>query len=423
MTAALIRLARLPYGVLGTVSTLAFDGDTIEMAGRIEPVEADHDDDARALLAVRRDQLLGLGEAWAWDAPHHPIVALDDPSLTGMYGDWRVKVDADHLGVGHFAWSLTARRVLGRDAPGFELEQVGGHRINDHSITAGSVTPWFGVPAAVTDFYAGESGGSTFALSRTSDTGAVGIYRYSTTGVNRRLAAFHLPTVDHYDGAALIELGEDRHPVTGRQVWDTSAASNLWRVGNGLVRVSQSTTTPGALYVERYHGGAWSGHTYTLSHSHATTPATIDAMSTFSVLVNTPEVVTVRVGLTSGSLLHRHLLDITVRRGSLAAEMVWRTDLALLGRVTHSPTAGSSKLTTGGGADYGLAHSSGTAPRWAMMQPSSQAEDTTAEWIARAADAATWAFMIGATDSSTTTTGMRDEYFGVNECYQQVVGR
>lgn len=412
-----IKLGRLPYGVLGTVDGFEFDGETLSLAGRVKEVAADTDEERAALVAVRREQLLGVGSPW--DTQWLPIVT-DDPSLTGIYADPSVSVDADYPGVGHFRWRLRCRRVLGRDAPGIEVEQIGGLRSNSHSITAADVTPWVAVPSAVTDFYAGAASGSTFSKTRSTDTGSVGIYRYATTGINRRTLYARLPVADWFDGAGLIEVGSDRHPVTGRQLWDTDAASNQWRVGNGLIRVSQGTTA-GTLLVEHYYGGTWASNTYSLAYDSAA--KTIDSMTTFTVLVNTPEVVSVRVGLRSGSYLHRHLLDITVRRGSLMADFIWRTDEALLGRITRSSPAGASKLTTGGGADYGLGNSTTSAPRWVMMMTAAQDEDTTNEWIERTTDGTAWAFGIGASNSDTTASGLKEEWFGLNEAYQTVVAR
>lgn len=414
--AAGIKLGRMPYGVLGRIERLDFDGENLSTGGRLEPVDETDDADRVALLAVRREQLLGL--ASPWDTPTQPVIVTGDDSITGYYADMRVSVDVDHMHAGHFSWQLTGRRLLGRDTPGHELHQVGGLRSNSHSITAGSVLPWIGVPSAVTEFYSGEASGSAFDLTRGSDTGNVGIYQYAT-GFNRRIAYMQCPIGSHWDGAAIITLGTDAHPVIGRQVWDSDASTNGWRIGNGLIRVSQSATT-GELLVESYLSGAWVAENYSLKYDSA--GKTIDSMTTFTVLVNTPEVCTVRVGLRSGSHLHRHLLDITVRRGDRLAEFTWRTDEALLGRVSHDAAEAAVDLTAGA-ATVGIRESAGSLPKWVIYTTSTPTTDNVNGTIERTTAGATYAFAIGHTNSTDSTDDLRKSYLAVNECWQSLVGR
>lgn len=412
-----IKLGRMPYGVLGEVSQLSFDGETVRMGGRIEPVTEDTDADRIALLAVRREQLLGL--ASPWDSPTQPLIVAGDPSITGYYADLAVSTDIDHMGAGHFTWSLAGRRLLGRDAPGHEILQVGGLRSNSHSIVAADALPWVAVPAACTEFYSGVS--STFTGTRVTDTGDVG-FRTHATGFNRRISYMVLEPARYWDGAAVIELGADHHPVTGRQVWDSDASSNGWRIGNGLVRVSQSATA-GELLVESVNGAGttWASENYSLKYDSA--GKTIDTMTTFTVLCNTPEVCTVRVGLRSGTHRHRHLLDITVRRGDTLAEFMWRTDEALLGRVSHDPTEAASDVTDGGATVVGITENTGATEPWIILQAAAATESNANGWISRTTQGTSYAFAIGTSDATYSASDVRKYYFGVNECWQSLVGR
>jgi len=414
--AAGIRLGRMPYGILGNLETLEFDGEGLSMSGRVAPVG---DGDRVATLAVRREQLLGL--ASPWDTTTQPIIVRDDPSITGHYADLSVRTDIDHMGSGHFRWQLSGRRLLGRDVPGHELHQVGGLRSNSHAVLVGSVSPWAAIPAAATEFFSGESSASsTFDLTRVSDTGSVGFYIYAT-GFNRRIAYFVCPPENHWDGAALITLGASLHPVTGRQVWDSDAATNSWRIGNGLVRVSQSATA-GELLVESIGvaNSTWTPENYSLRYDAA--GSLITAFTTFTVLVNTPEVCSVRVGMRAGANRHRQLLDITVRRGDRLAEFTWRTDENLLGRVSHDPAEAATDLTVGA-ATVGIRETAGALPKWVIYTPAAATTDTVNGTIERTTQWPSFPFAIGMTNATDSTDDLRKYYLGVNECWQSLVGR
>lgn len=412
-----IKLGRLPYGFFHNVERIRWDGDDVEFSG----YTAEATD--RENLAVMREQLLGTSSSL--DTPVVPLICRDDPWRTTYLSNVTVGVEdpagADRLR--RLPYTVRGRRVPGRDAPLFELLQLGGYRSNSISIVEANTQPWHGVPAAVVDYWDGESADYDFTVTRTCETAAdgVGIGVYSTTGNARRLATYSLPVANFYDGAATLTIGGN--VVTGRQVWDTDANTNEWSLTNGICTVSA-----GAFGSE--------GHQFQIvgldTAGTATTTKNFrwyfddvgsqvpDSFTTLTVIQNRPEVVAIRLGMRVGADRYRIVMDVTLRRGSRLAEFTWRIDEDFVVTVDRGATADSATSITGGIKD-----ASGTN-RWIMVSPNTVSKSTGQGSMALSSAGTRLSAGIGIIDNSASAdndTSNQERYFGALECRQQVVGR
>lgn len=414
--ASTLRIGRVPRGRFHNAERIRWDGDRISgLSGRT--TEADTAD-----LPTIREQILGLG-----NTIDQPVVAVDctaDPSLNGYYAVGRVRADFDpgSSALGHFGYDLELERLPDRDTPRIELMSVGGLRSNSHSIAAGSVVPWVGIPAVTPDFWNGEATALPLAFATTrvcaNAPDGVGLATYSTTGIARRLARFSLPPINYFDGAAELTLGGD--PVVGRRIPNSDAATNNWQVSNGIVAVSPGSTA-GRINILSVNaaGNALTSRDFDLIYYDSGTPLTIDAFTTLTVIRNTPEVVVVRVGCRSGSRLELVVLDITMRRGARIAEFTMRTETSTAKTVQCNV---ASAATDPGGA---VTFQSAGTERWVMFTPQANTADTTQGGItitSSRADFGIGHYTNGAS-SPEARSNLLEQYFGVVESWQVIVGR
>lgn len=410
-----IRFGRVPRGRLGNAQSLTWDGETFTTSGRIEPADP-------SLVPRIREELLGLNNTV--DTPVLPLDCLEDPTLDGYYTDVRCTVELDPGSnvLGHFSYSLTARRVPGRDKPRMELLTLGGLRANDHSIAAGAVQPWCAVPAAAVDAWDGEATAPPHAFDLTracaTATDGVGIYLYSTTGIDARLARFSVPPSAFYDGAAQLVIGDD--PIVGRQLWTTDASTATWAVGNGIVTVTPSATTAGRVNVENLNtaGSATIDRDFDLIYYDSGTPLTIDAWTTLTVIRNTADLVIVRAGCRSGTRRELAALDITMRRGARIAELTFRTENSTAKKIVcTTPDAGASSTSR--------VNESAGPHRWVLFCPQTFTADTANGGLTATSSRVNVG--VGHYDPSASggdaIASVEDQYFGVSEPNLMIVGR
>ncbi len=413
--ASTIRIGRVPRGRFHNAERIRWDGDRISgLSGRT--TEADTAD-----LPIVREQILGLANTV--DQPVVPLDCTAEPSLDGYYAVGRVRADFDPgaSALGHFGYDIELTRLPDRDIPRLEFMSVGGLRSNSHSIAAGAVVPWLGIPAATPDYWNGEATALPFTFDTTracaTAPDGVGLATYATTGIARRLARFSLPPTNYHDGAA--ELSLDGNPVVGRRIHNSDAATNNWQVSNGIVTVTPGATA-GTVNIANLNaaGTTTTDRDFDLIYYDSGTPLTIDAFTTLTVIRNTPEVVVARVGCRSGTRLELAVLDITMRRGARLAECTFRTETS---------TAKKIQCTTAsaGTAGTSLIYASSGAERWMMLTPQSWTDDTTQGGMTITSSRAD--FGIGHhTHGDSTPEGrndLRDQYFGVVEPWQVIVGR
>ena len=288
------------------------NGDRVEAAGALTATSA-------TLLKILRAQVNGLA-----DNPDEPVIAVNwagDSTVDGYYEvlDAAVPMPARGLAALKLDWRVRLRRIA--VYPDLNSLMVGNAvRANAHSIAKGSTVPWWAVPDDATMDYIPSASSAT----RSAESGTVKVwYRTDGTILYNRTNRWQCNASDFYDGACKVELydGTSFYTLVGQRLPNTSPLAG-WRITNGLVRVSYGSGD-GLLKVEHYISGAWSvSKTYKLTVT--TTPTTIGTFRTVTVKRNSPEVVTIRLGLDqeNGAVPAAVTVDLTLRRGALWVEGV-----------------------------------------------------------------------------------------------------
>lgn len=311
----------IKIGRVGRDSTLALnsprrwsvDGDEVDLEGSLTA-------DSLGRLVMLRAQVSGLV-----DNRDEPVVAVSwagDASVDGYYRvlGGGVPMPARGLAARKLDYSLRLRKIA--VYPRIESVLVGDAvRTNAHSIAKGTTVPWWGVPDDATMDYVPAASAAT----RVAATGTVKIwYRTNGTVLYNRTCGWACAPGDYYDGACRFEVTPDGTSwvaLVGRRLPNTHQQYG-WRITNGLVRVSV-TGGDGLVTVEHYVSGSWSvSKTYKLTVG--STPSTIGSFRTVTVKRNSPEVVTVRLGLdqSNGAVPAAVTVDLTLRRGALWVEGV-----------------------------------------------------------------------------------------------------
>lgn len=289
------------------------NGPEVELAGVLTETSLGR-------LIVARAQLNGLIDNP--DEPVVPVVWSADASTTGFYEvlDGGVAMPARGLAAQKLDYRLRLRKVS--TYPDINSRMLGDAvRTNAHSIAKGSTVPYWAVPDDATMDYIPNASATT----RASATGTVKVwYRTDGTVLFNRTNRWQCGAGDYYDGACRFEItpdGTNWYALAGRML-PASHPEFGWRITNGLVRVS-AASGDGKIKVEHYVSGSWSvSKTYKLTVT--TTPTTIGSFRTVTVKQNSPEAVTVRLGLdqANGAVPAAVTVDLTLRRGALWVEGV-----------------------------------------------------------------------------------------------------
>ena len=315
MTIQIGRAGRDSALTLRSPTHWSVDGDNVELDGVL-------DADTAYELAFLRAQVNGLV-----DNPDEPVVALNWPGDVTVDGFYRVvaggvPMPPRGLAARRLNYRLRLRRVS--MFPDISSVMVGNAvRTNAHSIAKGTTVPWWAVPDDATMDYIP----SASSADRVTDSGTVKVwYRTDGTVLYNRTNRWACAASDYYDGACRFETTPDGSTwvaVVGRRLPGTPAASDGWRITNGLVRVSYGSGA-GLLKVEHYlsAAGGWVvSKTYKLTVG--STPSTIGAFRTIALRRNSPEVVTITLGLDQATGTPAAVtVDLTIRRGALWVEGV-----------------------------------------------------------------------------------------------------
>lgn len=357
-----------------------------------------------------RTQLLGLvnnpdepwvpftfpGDPYAWDS----FVRVDDVTV-GM-------IPTSLTGAGWFPFEVELTMLPNAaHAPVIESRVLGALRTNSHGIAVGSTVPWWGVPSDATmDFRGLGAGGVSYvSATRTSDTGGVRII-YTTSGALMYDDAFTWQCApgDFYDGSAKVELtgdgGTTYRAVTGRQIINLPS---IVRLSNGLVRVTYGGGD-GLLTVQHYVGSSWiTAKTYRMFVTGGATVGAADgSLKTVTILRNSPECTSVRLGWEYETNYESPIyLDLTLRRGAL-----WVDGCISItsGFVSLLDSIGPKYLGVGRDtAEAATAHTSGlhatsadaAGGKYILTTNVAKTNDLTQGAIRTNANATTFPFMIG----------------------------
>lgn len=261
------------------------------------------------------------------DEPWVPFTWSEDPTAWDMFvtvNSAKVSTVPMSLTAGWFPFEVSMTRLAdAAHAPQVESRLCGGLRANAHGIVLGTTVPWWATPDDATmDFLGLGAGGAGITVAtRTADTGSMSV-QYASGGIflDDAFTSYCSPA-DWYDGAAKIELTGDNgstwRAVTGTQIPNLATS---WRINNGLVRVTYGGAA-GLFTVQHYVGGSWiTAKTYRI---HTTAGATVGTAitrtpTTVTILRNSPECVSIRVGMEySTSYRSPIYLDLRLRRGAL----------------------------------------------------------------------------------------------------------
>lgn len=314
MTIQIGRAGRDSALTLHSPSHWSVDGDNVELDGTLTA-------DTAHKLAFLRAQVNGLvGNR------DEPVVAVNwagDVTVDGFYEVLAggVPMPARGIAARRLNYRLRLRRVS--MFPDISSVMVGNAvRTNAHSIAKGTTVPWWAVPDDATMDYIP----SASSADRVTDSGTVKVwYRTDGTVLYNRTNRWACAASDYYDGACRFEVTPDGSTwvaVVGRRLPGTPAAGG-WRITNGLVRVSFGSGA-GLLKVEHYlsAAGGWVvSKTYKLTVG--STPTTIGEFRTITLRRNSPEVVTISLGLDQSTGTPAAVtVDLTLRRGALWVEGV-----------------------------------------------------------------------------------------------------
>ena len=248
-------------------------------------------------LQVFRQQL--IGHADNDDEPEIPVTWLSDSSWDGFYKVLAVKVDPQGPTASNYAkFQVDLERVVGYSNPWFEAMTQAVVRTNAHAITA---------PTTIGATNAGGSGeydlrpsltAPTVSFNRTDEGGNfITGWEYVAPIAATQFRTMTFPA-SYYVGACRIEVKQNGvwYPFVGRDIPRTT----LWRINNGLVRLTAATGTSlsTAGTFEVWDGAAWDSRG--VAHWTGATPsAPIGwgngvSVSTLTILRNSPEQVIIR---------------------------------------------------------------------------------------------------------------------------------
>lgn len=348
-----IQIGRL---TINNPATVGFDGRQLTLSGWMSGP-------SRQVVSAYRDTLLGYQADP--DEEAIPIVWADDSLVDGMYRSLMVRVTpvvgVSEKGTFDVQYELSAELASRQVA--LEAVTVGGFRPNGAGTsfdTPAEVAPLVGVPADVVDYYDGVTtsiGGPFITTTRASDTGSVAIVGWgSHTAVARRTVSYAMPLASWYKASCLVErlVGSTWVPVAGRRVASGSSASLGWRIGNGLIRLSETTTTDMTFKVEAYDGSTWKSTEF----EFAAAGFPLSQLNTVTIRRNSPECVVVRFStFPNGGYDFPTYIDVKLSRGARFAELhlFSQPGQAITWGMEWNPDAAVTTLSSGGNSYGGRA--------------------------------------------------------------------
>lgn len=285
----------------------------------------------RAEWAARREDVIGLVGMFV------PVTFTNAAEHDGYYRvtdtgvdvtDWtRASAPAGAGQGGRFRWSLKLELVGPANAVDLESRLAAPGRANDHA-QAGE--RWH-APAGGATAYTTPDGLPSGSVSRTSEDGALTVYRGVPDTASARWAA----------SLAAYQVGRVRLTLDGieRSGVGMRIPGAGWQLSNGLIRVAPGATT---LSLQAYDGAGWGTAKAWNVNRGGSASANAIGIDGVTVIRNDFEAITVRA-LDSRSP-GRNLLDMTLRRGSRFVECYLQTDASS----TLAVVLGTAEAGTGG---------------------------------------------------------------------------
>lgn len=299
---------------------------TLQMAG----IETTCDTPTVELL---RDNILGLSDRAV------PVQFQYKSSYNGFYRVTDVSAATNKWFNGATAviWQATLSRIGPDNTVDVESRLANIIRVNNFSLTG---ERWHAPAIGHHTYFTGSTAGTPF--TRTTDTGAITVYRGIPAGVNPRwgvsVANFPAGRVRFLTNSVEIMAPRQLLPVAG------------WELNNGLVRIRPAVVGTTTLLVALYDGTAWREKAWDIRlGTDLIAPTNFQAVN---VMRREHEVTSVRIVATQPVTGYRVLIDLVLRRGSRFIEgYVQRATSGDMTVVLDAPE------TTGVGTGYAYATS------------------------------------------------------------------
>lgn len=387
------------------------EGDQVTIDGDLTATTA-------AGLVALRDQVNAL-----IDNPDEravPVVWTGDSTVTGFYEvlGGGVSMPARGLAALRLGYRLTLRQLPGFVSPVIESRLLGGLRTNAHGVAVGTTVPWWATPTdAKMDWY---SSGSTVPTlgSRTGDGGSIRLlYRTDGTLLMDATPTWTCAAEDYYDMSAAIEVacGASWRTLVGRETG--ASPTTGWRLNNKFVRVMPGSD-PARLSVQHHDGSQWeTAKLYKLRWDISGADDALGAFQTLTILRNSPEEVSVRIGMEQyAAEPESTYLDLSLRRGSRYVSCRLSRKAGTYGSLGYAVYRDTNEAATAhtGGVHATSADAGGNY--YVIDTPNAKTDDLTRGGFYSAAAVTSFPFAIGLTiggDAAPddTSTSIRNQYF------------
>ena len=308
-----------------------------------------------------------------------------DPHFDGFYilSSARVEsVPVSYRGGGLFPFEVELFRIGSESRAELQSLLTVVDITNDHGITG---VPFHAPPVDHLAYNAGS--GTPTEISRTGTDGTLAVYTSIAASVDPTWA---VAPSSYYGGA--VELRVDNLLRAGL---DAPNKPTSWELENSLVRVRPTIyggSSDGRFEVAWHDGTAWGTWIkWRIDYAGTTVVPQWDFLT---VIHNTPEMATVRLvrdAATVPASAHRHVLDVTLRRGSRFVSFLYTyTGTA----ATHKVARDTAEAAT---AQTGFIQASALTDgnRWMLGSPKAFSADTTNGAITLTAAAQQFPFVIG----------------------------
>ncbi len=337
-------MGTLTVGRVGVESTL---GDPTRWQTRATTRGSIHTLSGQILQTTLNDALYVRAELEQQVGQLVPVTYTAETSLDGFYIlesaniDVRARNNPLQVG-GYFPFSVRIRRIGSIGQVEHQSLLTGALIANSHGLVVGEVQFSHSPPVGALA-YDGGSAGSPVAWTRTTEDGTIPVILDLDTGVDPKWA---VDPGNYYDGGCYVNVNSYT-----RSGLDAPNTPGTWEIGNKLVKVTPGGggSSNGRIIVSHWDGSAYDAVTYNIKFA---TTTVVPEWHYVTVIRNTAEVVTIRLvrdAEEAPATTNRHVLDLTLRRGSLfvSAYYTW-TGGATTWSLDREATEASTAITPTG---------------------------------------------------------------------------
>jgi hypothetical protein len=399
------------------ILTIGRVGLDIELGHPSEASESRSTDSARTLnlrgwllsgdldntTALRTELIEQLGQLVA-------VTYTLDPAMNGYYITTDVRIDfvlTSYRGAGAYRFECTLLRIGSDSRTELQSLLTGGVVTNSHSMTGDL---WWATPAGALAINAGETAPSEH--QRDSEDGTMAVLVDIDPDQD---PTWSIPPQYYYNSAVkIVSQGRVR---TGL---DVKSDPTDWTLDNGIVRVvprNYQASSIGTFGLEFHDGTAWSSTPIDFRVIFNNTND-IPLWHYFTIVRNTPELCIVRLvrdAATAPPSAHRHVLDLSLRRGAVFVSAVYTFTGPTAPHAVARAVSDPSNNGTGHIQDAGTID----GHKWVLGSPRAFTPDNSMGKIVLTAASRTLPFFVGAAILN-AADGSND---GPNDIAQQYIGQ